>query len=100
MLDVHRRREFVEGKVTWIDDADAVEGKNHNFPSDGLGDARGVFARSEGTESYAVGTVENRVLESIRFGSAAHASISDLAMRTKPQAVYSQNEWSSSSITQ
>jgi hypothetical protein len=27
LFDVHRRREFVEGKVTRIDDADAVVGQ-------------------------------------------------------------------------
>jgi hypothetical protein len=46
-----------------------------------------------------VGTVENRGLDRpLRIG--AHASSSGRAMRTRPQAVYSQNEWSSSSITQ
>src|SRR5208337_705122 len=40
LLDVHRRREFVEGKVTRIDDADAVERQEPYPPVRGLGNAR------------------------------------------------------------
>src|ERR1700747_3083062 len=36
----------------------------------------------------------------VRLGSVTHAFISVPAMRTRPQAVYSQNEWASSCITQ
>ena len=36
----------------------------------------------------------------IRFGSPAHVTSSDRAIRTSPHAVYSQNEWSSSSSIQ
>src|SRR5262249_30715145 len=40
------------------------------------------------------------VVSTLRFGSATHASSSVRATRTRPQAVYSQNERSSSSIVQ
>ena len=36
----------------------------------------------------------------VRFASTVHASNSERAMRTSPQAVYSQSEWASSSIVQ
>ena len=36
----------------------------------------------------------------VRFGSALHASRSVLATRARPQAMYSQTEWASSSIVQ
>src|SRR6266404_1696286 len=63
LFDVHRRRKFVEGKVAWIDDADAVPRQEPEFSVRGLGDQRAVVA-SDGKYSDSVGTVENRELDS------------------------------------
>ena len=44
LLDVDRRREFVDGKMGRVDDADARDGHEPHFPSVGLGYSRAVDA--------------------------------------------------------
>src|SRR5271165_4232041 len=62
LLDVHRRRKLVEGKVTRIDDADAVEGCEPQFPIRGLGDTGAVTTIGR-MNPDSVGTVEDRDLD-------------------------------------
>ena len=44
LLDMHRWRKLVEGKVTWIDDADAVGSDEPQFPIWRLGGTRRIIA--------------------------------------------------------
>jgi hypothetical protein len=62
LLDVHRRRKFVERKVTWIDDADVAEGQEPQSAIGGLADPRAI-TDTERMASDSVGTVENRGLD-------------------------------------
>src|ERR1700747_423261 len=62
LLDVHRRWEFVEGKVTRIDDADAVAGEEPQFSIGGHGASRAV-AETARTAPDSVGTVETGGLD-------------------------------------
>jgi len=57
LLDVHRRREFVEGKVTRIDDADAVPGREPRGFVDGSG-WEGVY-KALTKDGYTVAIVQN-----------------------------------------
>src|SRR6266849_3282992 len=72
-------------------------GKNHNFPFTLLATSgvKPVVRARLLTPSE----LSKTVLWIVRFGSVTHASISGLATRTRPQAVYSQSEWASSCIT-
>src|SRR6266403_6085070 len=62
LLDVHRRRKFVEGKVARIDDADAVPRQEQQFSIGGLGDLRAEVAGT-GKDPDSIGNVENRGLD-------------------------------------
>src|SRR5437762_3634637 len=62
LLDVHRRWEFVEGKVTRIDYADAVARRVPQFAILGFSDLQAVAA-SDRPASDSIGTVENRCLD-------------------------------------
>src|SRR5882672_4711705 len=73
-------------------------GKNHSFPFALLATS-GVYPVVR-ARLLTPSELSKTVLWIIRFGSVTHASISVPAMRTKPQDVYSQNEWASSCITQ
>src|SRR5882757_3830552 len=73
-------------------------GKNHSFPFALLATS-GVYPVVR-ARLLTPAELSKTVLWIVRFGSVTHASISDPAMRTRPQAVYNQNEWVSSCITQ
>ena len=58
LLDVYRRRKLVEGKVTRIDDADAVPRQEPQFSIGRLGDLWVVVAGT-GKTPYSIGAVKN-----------------------------------------
>src|ERR1700734_2864141 len=64
-----------------------------DLPAFGLMLGAGALLRTPSEVSKTVTGIE-------RFGSLSHAFASEGEMRTKPQAMYNHNEWSSSSITQ
>src|SRR5262249_4672309 len=59
LLDAHGRKDFVDGKMTRIDDLDTFSCHEPQFAVGGLCDARAIFASRRRTESDTVGRVPN-----------------------------------------
>src|SRR5271165_732348 len=72
---------------------------NHSLPSVDLA-TRGPYSLDADERSLTPSAASQTVVTTLRLGSAIHASNSVRAIRTRPQAVYNQNERSSSSIVQ
>ena len=95
LLDVHRRWESVERRVTPVQATriDHVDTASRQVPQSsirGLSDTR-AEAAGERNQPDPVRIVENGGLDR-PLRTCAHASNSGRAMRTKPQAMYSQIE--------
>src|SRR5271166_2377300 len=60
LLDAHRRWEFVDSKMTGIDDLDTFSRQEPDFPIGALRDARTVFAGRKRTEPDTVRRIPNR----------------------------------------
>ncbi len=73
---MHRRRQFIEGKVTRIDDTDAVTRQEPQFAICGLGDSRAVAA-TDRTAQHSIRTIENR-------GPNAPLGIDDPRVQLRP----------------
>src|SRR6266481_5216366 len=73
-------------------------GRNHNLPSADLATS-GLYWVVR-ARLLTPSELSKTVAWIVRFESATHASNSVRAILTRPQAIYSQNESSSSSITQ
>ena len=87
LLDMDRRREFVDSKMTGIDHLDAFSRHEPQFAIGGLRDGRTELAGAV-ERSRTPSAASQTVVSILRFGSAIHASSSVRAMRTRPQAVY------------
>src|SRR5208337_2969479 len=73
--------------------------RNHSLPSVDFA-TRGPYALAGVERSLTPSAASQTVVSILRFGSAIHVSSSVRVMRTRPHAVYNQNERSSSSIDQ
>ena len=91
LFDMDRRREFVEGKMAWVDNLDPISGNEPHLAVGGLRDPRSIVAGRGVERSLTPSGPSRTVVSIVRFGSAIHASNSAGAMRTRPQAVYNQN---------
>ena len=92
LLDVHRRRQLIERKMLRIDDADAAKTQEPQFAIRGFCDNRAIAAGIP-MAAHSVGTVENRTPGSSALDGRPRRPTQSRAIRTKPQARYSQTEW-------